>query len=219
MGLPYIPRKDKDFQAWVINFLKYLYLSLPRFGFPSDEYVKLTTQRDDFVQKLEIADEPATRTQPAVLAKDRARELLEVTIRQDVKEYLQFNRNVTDEDRAKLGLPIYKTEHTPAPVAETYPWTKVLTDLIRHLKIEYGSGENSRAKLAGQHGVEVAAVISDEKPTDIGELVHSYFSTHSPLDIEFKEEDRGKTFWFAIRWENTRGVKGPWSAILSVVIP
>jgi hypothetical protein len=30
---------------------------------------------------------------------------------------------------------------------------------------------------------------------------------------------RGKTVYFALRWENTRGEKGPWSEIMSAIIP
>jgi hypothetical protein len=37
--------------------------------------------------------------------------------------------------------------------------------------------------------------------------------------LEFEGHDRGKTLWYAARWENTRGLKGPWSPIESVIIP
>ncbi|MDR2362267.1 MAG: hypothetical protein LBD91_06005 [Prevotellaceae bacterium] len=29
----------------------------------------------------------------------------------------------------------------------------------------------------------------------------------------------GKTVYFALRWENTRGEKGPWSDIMSATVP
>jgi hypothetical protein len=29
----------------------------------------------------------------------------------------------------------------------------------------------------------------------------------------------GKRLWFAARWENTTGQKGPWSEIMCVIIP
>jgi hypothetical protein len=67
--------------------------------------------------------------------------------------------------------------------------------------------------------MELAARIGGEKPVNVHELTRSYFDTNSPLTIEFEEEDRGKTFWYAVRWENTTGEKGPWSEIQSVIIP
>jgi hypothetical protein len=35
----------------------------------------------------------------------------------------------------------------------------------------------------------------------------------------FENDQRGKTVYFALRWENTRGEKGPWSAIQIAIIP
>lgn len=37
--------------------------------------------------------------------------------------------------------------------------------------------------------------------------------------LTFDENQRGKTVYFALRWENTRGEKGPWSQIVSSIIP
>jgi hypothetical protein len=41
----YLPQGDKDFLAWVVNFLKHLFPSLTRFGFPNDVYQALAGQR------------------------------------------------------------------------------------------------------------------------------------------------------------------------------
>ncbi|MDR1984437.1 MAG: hypothetical protein LBQ28_06420, partial [Prevotellaceae bacterium] len=99
----FIPDKDREFLSWAINFLKYLHASLTRFNFPNDVYQQLTAQRDDYSDKLEIADEPATRTKPSVQAKNDSRKTLEKSLRQAVKEYLANNHLVTDEDRDNLG--------------------------------------------------------------------------------------------------------------------
>ena len=219
MTTHYLPRKDRELLAWTINFLRYLYPALARFNFPAAEYDKLTALRDDFSQKLDAATEPATRTKTSVLAKNIARAALEKALQQDVKEFLLFNRNVTDEDHDDLGLPIYKTSRTPTPVATTIPWVQVVMTVIRYLRFDFGGSETSRAKPAGQHGMELAGLIGGERPANVHALTLSYFDTHTPLSIAFEEEDRGKTFWFAVRWENTRGEKGPWSEIQSAIIP
>ena len=67
--------------------------------------------------------------------------------------------------------------------------------------------------------MEMAGRIGGEKPANVHELTLSYFDTHTPLVIEFEEEERGKTFWYAVRWENNTGKKGPWSDIQSALIP
>ena len=118
-----------------------------------------------------------------------------------------------------MGLPVHKTTHTDAPVATTIPYVQAVLNLIRHLRFDFSGSEGSKAKPEGQHGMELVARIGGEKPAGVHELTRSYFDTHTPLTIEFTEEDRGKTFWYAVRWENTTGEKGPWSEIMSAVIP
>ncbi|MDR0609502.1 MAG: hypothetical protein LBG58_15030, partial [Planctomycetaceae bacterium] len=61
--------------------------------------------------------------------------------------------------------------------------------------------------------------ILDTPPTKISDLTHSSFDTRSPLTLEFDEDQRGKCVYFCLRWENTRGIKGPWSEIISAIIP
>lgn len=217
----YLPRKDREFLAWVVNFLKYLFPSLAKFNFPESEYDTLTAQRDDFAQKLELAEEPATRTKPAVQAKNTSRKLLEKTIQQDVKEFLMFNRAVTDEERDNLGLPIYKTTRTPSKVAGESPDMDVDSSTIGHIGIHFfeKGSRHRKGKPEGQHGVEIAWVVSDVRPTRWDELTHSAIDTNSPYVLAFENDQRGKTLHFALRWENTRGEKGPWSEISTVIIP
>jgi hypothetical protein len=221
MSVHYLPRKDREFLAWVINFLKYLFPSLARFNFPNDEYQTLSSQRDDFAHKLEVAEEPATRTKPAVQAKNTARKTLETNIQQDVKEFLMFNRLVTNEDRDNLGIPIHKTTKTPSPVADEAPDADVDTSVIGHVGIHFfrKGSRHRKGKLPGQHCVEVAWLVSDVRPTRWDELIHSSVDTNSPFVLVFENDQRGKTVYFALRWENTRGEKGPWSEIYSAIIP
>ncbi|MDR2292639.1 MAG: hypothetical protein LBE11_04100 [Prevotellaceae bacterium] len=128
---------------------------------------------------------------------------------------------VTDEDRDGLGIPIYKTTRTPAPVATTYPDFDVDSSVIRRLTIHfYDSGSRkSKAKPAGQHGAEIRWAILDAPPVSIGDLIRSSFDTHTPFTFEFDENQRGLTVYFCLCWENTRGEKGPWSEIISAVVP
>jgi hypothetical protein len=54
---------------------------------------------------------------------------------------------------------------------------------------------------------EIAWIISDVPPTKWEELIHSNFDTRSPFILSFENDQRGKTVYFALRWENTRGEK------------
>jgi hypothetical protein len=217
----FLPRKDSEFLLWTNNFMQYLSTSYSRFSFPPQDYSDLTMQHSDFSGKYAIAMAPETRTKATIQAKTDAREIFEQSIQQKVKEYLTYNHLVTDEDRDNLGLPIHKTTHTPSPIATTYPDYDVDSSTIRRLTIHFfdQGQKKSKAKPLGQHGAEIRWGILDAPPTDVDELVHSAFDTRTPLVLEFSEAVRGKRVYFCLRWENTRGEKGPWSEILSAIIP
>lgn len=217
----FIPEKDRNFLAWIINFLLQLNGLVSRIGFPTSEFQLLGTLRDDFSTKLALAESPATRTPVAVKNKNDARKKLEKTVRQDIKEYINYNHSITDGEREALGLPVYKTTRTPSQVATEPPDYEIETSVIRRLIIHFFrlGHRHSNAKPLGQQGAEIRWTILDHPPTSIDELIHSSFDTHTPFILDFDENQRGKTVYFCLRWENTRGEKGPWSEIISAIIP
>jgi hypothetical protein len=69
------------------------------------------------------------------------------------------------------------------------------------------------------HGTELVWLIADAPPKETEELVHSAFATRSPLELTFKESERGKRIYYAARWETGTVKKGKFSDILSAVVP
>jgi hypothetical protein len=217
----FLPRKDADFLQWTVNFLNVLVKIFQRIAFPESVYQSLLTLKNTFAAKLGIADAPETRTKPAIRDKDDARKALETSLRQAVGEYLSHNHLLTDADRESLGLPVYKNGHTPSPVAGEAPDVDVDTSTIAHLGIHFfkKGGSHKKGKPDGQHGAEIGWLISDTPPARWDELIHSAIDTNSPFTLSFENDQRGKTVYFALRWENTRGEKGPWTEILNAIIP
>jgi hypothetical protein len=216
----FIPKNDRTFLEWLITFLKNLFPSLARFSFPQEVHQLLAAKRDLFIEKLTAAENPKTRTKGVVEEKNVVRKDVEQTVRQAVKQYLTYNPAVTEKDHDDLGLPIHKSGRTPSPVALKYPDFDIDSSTIRRLLIHfYDQGSKTKAKPAGQHGAEIRWVISDVPVVDVAELIHSSFDTRTPFTLEFQGHERGKTVYFCLCWENTRGEKGPWSEIQSAIIP
>jgi hypothetical protein len=222
-GIDFLPKNDRSLLQWVVNFLAYLMTAtaMLRFHFPQAVYDRLAALRDEFAQKLDVAENPATRTKLSIQAKNTVRKALKADVRQSVKEYLAYNHEVTDEDRDGLGIPVHKTTRTPAPVAKEAPEADIDTSVIGRLTISFFEKGNrhKKAKPAGQHCVEIAWILSDTPVTRWDELTHSNVDTNSPFTLAFENDQRGKTVYFALRWENTRGEKGPWSEIYNAIIP
>jgi hypothetical protein len=64
---------------------------------------------------------------------------------------------------------------------------------------------------------------SNISPTELsapsGDLTRSVLATRTPHILEFTEEERGKTVYVAICWQNEKGEKGPWSEMESAIVP
>jgi hypothetical protein len=68
-------------------------------------------------------------------------------------------------------------------------------------------------------GAVVYYLVSDTPVTDQNSLAFSKLATRSPLELTFEPAQRGKMVYLAARWQNRRGELGPWSEIVSCVIP
>jgi hypothetical protein len=214
MTKKYIPPQDGELATWITGFMQNIIVIGPRVNFPESVQQEIMKFGGDFNQKYLIAKDPATRTTVTIKAKDEARKKLEEKIRSAVNEYLAYNHLVTDEDKVTLGLHVRDPKPTPSPISDVPP------------SIEARSGTAGNVdfhiigpKPLGQHGAEIVWAVLDTKPIGWKDLTHSSFCTRSPLRLSFDGEDRGKTLYFAARWENTRGEKGVWSEIMNVIIP
>jgi hypothetical protein len=122
-----------------------------------------------------------------------------------------------------MGFPKHSSgERHHAPVATTHPAVEIRTLELRRITLRFfdGSSGQGDAKPFGQHGAETAwSLFEHPQEVHISDLTHSSFDTHTPLTLEFADEDRGKTLYFALRWENTRGEKGPFGPVMSAIIP
>ncbi|MDR2410514.1 MAG: hypothetical protein LBE13_20725 [Bacteroidales bacterium] len=215
----YIPRKDGIFLEWVKNLFSFLIGHASIFEIDPSSWMAIERMIMDFEAAYQKAIAP-NHGSADILLKNECRKTLEKAIRLYVKEYLEYNHLVTDEDRKLMGLPIHDTVLTPAPVSATTPEAEIKLPSPAVVEIHFrDTGSEKKGRPPGQHGIETVYAILENKPADWEELTRSTFATRSPFKLSFKGTDRGKTLYFAMRWENTRGEKGPWSEIMSTIIP
>ncbi|MDR1211215.1 MAG: hypothetical protein LBK40_03175, partial [Spirochaetaceae bacterium] len=119
-----------------------------------------------------------------------------------------------------MRIPNHDTHPSPIPEPDDIPEVEAQTPLPRVLRFRFRRANMKRwGKPKGVHGMELVWVISDTPPKEVEELVHSAFATKSPLELTFKESERGKRLYYAVRWETNAMKKGKFSAIYSVIIP
>jgi hypothetical protein len=159
-----------------------------------------------------------------------------VALMRDIKKRYFFVPPLTERDITDLGLNLPDTN--PTPVADpTGQVTATVVLLGSHLlrlitehvegtplnpKADYGSRIYWGIMPTGGGTLEQAAGAKhylQTPPVSGNELPHSLFTRRRRELFDFPMEDSGKTVYFCIRYENSKGKAGPWGPIVSAIIP
>jgi hypothetical protein len=218
-----IPRKDVDFNEVQGIIYSTVMQNIDKWGIDEIRITdNLTTACIAWNEARASYRDPARLTPLITFTKTEKRKVYEALLRILIRS-LESNTGIPVEILRAMGIII--RDHTPtrAEIPTHYPAYMVDTSVIRQLIIHFWNmllgNQLSRAKPHGVHGAEIRWAILAEAPASVDELVHSSFDTHTPLTLTFDENERGKTVYFCLRWENTRGEKGPWSEIVYAIIP
>jgi hypothetical protein len=219
MSTDYIPVNDGKFLTWVKNLIAYVIVHATAWGLSPTAWAKIEPMITEYENAYNKAQD-ANRGKADTALKNETRDALKKEVRVFVKGFLEYNPAVTNDDRERMGLPIHDTKPTPVPDPNSVPVPQVKMPFAGTIDLHVtDSATERKAKPAGVHGFETAWAILETAPTDWTQLNHSVFCTRTPLRLTFSGNERGKTLYFALRWENTRGVKGPWTEIMNAIIP
>ena len=215
----YIPRSDKDFLDWSKNLVGYAMANFDRWGVidPKD---MLELPLEDFEGKMTNANLPNAGSVDKKV-KNEARQILERAERAYVQGFLARNPKVPLEDRVYLRLPLY--DRTPTAVA--VPATRAMATVIYkdscvlQLNIKpVTENDDKRAEYGCRiyYGVYAHGSVQPETGMDLRE---SIFTRRKKEIFTFLPTETGKTVYFCLRYENSKGKAGPWGPMVSAIIP
>jgi hypothetical protein len=121
--------------------------------------------------------------------------------------------------KAEMRIP--KTAPVLQPVVPTaFPEYSIDASIQGRLIVHFWdqSGESNR-KPKGVCGAEIRWEARETAPETAEDLSNSNFATRTPYTFAFTDREQGQRVYFCLRWENNRGEKGPWGAIVSAVVP
>jgi hypothetical protein len=215
-----IPAKDVDFNEKQEVITTKTRPKLTTWGISKPWFEeKVEPAKADWASAWANYQDPTQRTPFITFLKNEKRKTYEKEL-QILIRMLECSPLVSDDDRRSMGIVIRDTTPTPVKPPKTYPEFTVDSSMIRCLRISFWDlGSKSKAKPHGVHGAEICWAILDKPPVLVEELVHSNFDTRSPFELTFEENERGKSVYFCLRWENTRGEKGKWSEIVMAIVP
>ncbi|MDR1398467.1 MAG: hypothetical protein LBJ41_00895 [Treponema sp.] len=215
----YIPKKDVDFVIWVKGLIAYVQTHLTVFNIQDGIFQPILDLNTTWEAAYTKAIDPNKGTVD-IANKNRAREALEKALRTFIKAFLLYSPFVSDNDRDKMRLPIHDTKPTPVPPPATFPEYDINTSVPSRLSVRFwDEATKQRGKPKGVHGAEIRWELRAEAPAKAEDLVNSEFSTRTPHTFVFTSDKQGQRVYFCLRWENSKGEKGPWGMLVSAVVP
>jgi hypothetical protein len=216
----YMPKKDEDFDIFQGNVYNAAVANVSKWLIPQQLIAALEAPRQRWNTAYATYCNPAMRTAAVVQEKNDARKAYQAMLRTFIQGQLMHNSQVSDAERRAVGLPVYDRTPTQATTPKTRTETEVdFSQIMKHLLHVRDSESKSSGKPAHTIGFEIWRRVGGDTEPAYEEMQLLELATRSPHTVEYTSADRGKMVWYATRWVNTRGEKGPWSEIVSAIVP
>lgn len=224
MQPPYIPAKDADFDAWLLNFTTLLTGSPVTYGLTAPDAVICADRYSAWHPAYVLATDPATKTSVTVAAKDAARVTAEAVVRPYAQQ-ISKNGAVAPGDKVAIGVNLPNNAPVPVPPPVTFPQmsfrsAEPLVHILQWQDSGLGSGKK---KPFGAIGCELYAAVGTVPAVDPAQATYVGTYTKSPLRKTFLAADVGKTCTYFARWITRSGPGGvaqvgPWSPALTMAV-
>jgi hypothetical protein len=157
----------------------------------------------------------ATRTRGNHDLKEEAKNTAVAAMRKFANERIRFNAKMNTSQQEELGIFPRDPEPTPVPVPREGPEgrTESSSHAPGEMIVEY-----LKAKPRGVISVDIAHGVLAQAVDDAEALPHRDSFTHNPWVYHAAPGERGKTFYYALRYRTNEGVSA-WSEIRSAIIP
>ncbi len=212
-----VPQGHEDFNLFQDNFTTVVEPKLDDYGIAAESYKPIKDEKPKWTEAYQKAINPQNRTQADVLARNNEQVSYSDIIRSFINQFILNNPKVSDDDKERLGLHVPTGSRTASPVPVTVPVATIVIGHQQHTISFANEGATSKAKPAGVHGCEIW-MKKAEAPKSDTDLVFVATDTASPHTLKFDSSEVGTMVYYRLRWVNTRGEVGPWSALVSAIV-
>ena len=143
-------------------------------------------------------------------------------VMRDIKKRYFYNPPLTDADILSLGLKPKDKEPTPVGEPTGQPQANIILTRRAQLTVQIVPDETEQTDKRVNYGCRIYYGIypAGETPPVSGmDLRHSMFTRKKKELFTFLPTDSGKTAYFSIRYENSKGKAGPWGPMAQALIP
>lgn len=217
-----IPVGSNDRYNFIINMLKLIQKNSVAWNIPADIVKKLEDAVNEYTDVYSVASNRNTQSPAATAARNQKWEEVSVIVNSVYNNHLLTNDTISSVDREALHIHLSSSGGTASPAPTTTPIVSLVSEGVSTLKVMYSdsSKPGTHSKPENVAFCEIHYVAgSATTPATPAECNESANISRSHALIQFAPEQRGKTVYAYARWVNRNGKTGPWSGIISAIIP
>jgi len=190
-------------------------------GVPDERVTKMTASFADYDAKYAVTSNPTTRSPAATASRNATWEVMNADLNDVYKHYLLNNDAISPADKEALHIHETGGGGSISPTPITTPFITLTSEEIGALRVVYSdsSAPGTHYKPDNVAFCELWYQIggtAPATPTDCNESANISRS-HAPL--QFAPADRGKAVYVFARWVNRNGKTGPWSGMVTALVP
>jgi len=192
-------------------------------GVPAPLVEELIAAHLDYEKTCVATTNSGVHNPIATAAREKAWALLKVTLSEIYEKYLLYNDAIDSDTRIALHIhPLAgggAGTITPAP--RTTPIVTLSLQEISVLHVMYSDSAtpSSHAKPDGVAFCEFAYKIDLPAPETPKDCTERFFISRSNTAMVFEPEQRAKRIYGFARWVNKNSKTGPWSDVITAIIP
>lgn len=219
MGQDFIPDSDVDFDVFLSQFTGAIAADPGGFGLTAQDVAAVQAPAAAWGKALSDHQAAQLAARGAVQVKDKARGEAVAIVRSTVKK-INGNPEVDNALRAKAALPAHEVR-AAIGVPATRPIGRIEPSASRTLIVHFVDEMTPQrtAKPYGVHGCQIWSFVGENPPADGSGFAFLALDTRTPYTDVHADIDAGKTVHYRLRWANTKGEPGPWSAVVAAKIP
>src|SRR5665647_276158 len=217
--IPVAPNACKDFDSNAIDLCN---ANAAAWGIPDAKLTAINLKRTDSETKSAIVNNRTTQSRAATGARDGSWDLLKAEVIDLYDHYILNNNAISVADKEALYIHyLVGGGGTSTPAPSTTPVVSLVSEAISTLFVVFtdSATPGSHAKPDNVAFCVIKYKVDVPLPAGPEECPEDVNISRSHTAIVFTPAQRGKVVNGYARWVNNNGKTGPWSGLITAIVP
>ncbi len=215
----YIPNTDTGFRDWITNFSNLIQANPSRYGLQASDAAVISALHAGFEDLYTKVQSGATRTPGLITQKDAVKASAIASCRVYAMQ-VKANAGVDNQDKVELGIHVNDPTPSPVPAPTSAPMLNITSAFSGEHNLVYADEltPDSRRKPEGVTQLELYVYVGPAATANCEDATYVGVYTKNPIQYTFTPDKAGQTATYFARWRTARGLAGPWSLPVAMMI-